>query len=648
MPHKACTEAGRAVPSAPHDRKIRHVQSTSGALETARPTRYFGICSLVLLWVLGVGPRNFRCSAETLPLPPRPPNALTGAEFLARASSMSFEAREQEIFNQVAAGNVPVFLRKLCPVSITNISNGTTNSATLYVTPDYAAIGSDQDYYLAHMSPNTAQRIADALDCVLPTPKIVDAIYRAAEVKLAPAPIPPSAAMTTAPVFSNHNAVVLAQRTALLKDHPLGELTAGHQKDVVIAAGLASMPGKVAIYGWHQTNGAPIQPLYLKHAAAWVDYSQCVRLVQQKMTVNGEAKSFAEVIADPELSGLISNEGTISEPRYPTNELKALAPGTTASSQLNSAARPRIAFKGFQETNSVGERIGSFRFEPEVKITINAPPKSAFKPGKKLLLVFYALPNGNTTEQTVGRTVWPGDDWHYDIQHIGAQTRFLRKELPNRSIVTVYLENDLKSWPAWRKKHGDKLIPDMVNGIRTIFAGDAELVLTGHSGGGSFTFGYLNEVEVIPDEIVRIAFLDSNYAYDPALGHKEKLVKWLKSRDDHFLCVLAYNDAGALLDGKPFVSAAGGTWGKSHQMQADLAQEFQFKARTDLEFQRFSALNGRIQFILKENPEQKIFHSVQVERNGFIQGMLSGTKKEGKGYEYFGQRAYAKWIMPER
>ena len=626
------------------------VPSRRGRLQALRYSTLETCATSVLkfLWSLQLGVWSFASGAQTLDLPARPAGAPTGSEFLSRASTMPFEAREQEIFRQVMAGNVPDFLRRLCPVSITNMSNGKTNGCALYVTPDYLAIGSDRDFYLAHMSPNTAQRIADALGCVLPTTKIVDAIYRAAEVKLVPAPIPPSAEMTTVPVFSNHNAIVWSQRVAVLKEHPLGALTAGHQKDVVIASGLASMPGKVAIYGWHQTNGVPIQPLYLKHAAAWVDYSQCIRLVQQKMTVNGEMKSFADVIADPELSALVSNEGTMSDPRYATNDMKALSSGTTALPQPNSAALPKIDFKGFQQTNSLGERIGSFRFEPEVKITINAPPRSGFKSGRKLLLVFYALPNGNTTEQTIGRSIFPGDDWHYDTQHIGAQTRFLRKELANRTIIVVYLENDLKSWPAWRKKHGDKLIPDMVHGVRSIFAGDAELILTGHSGGGSFTFGYLNEVEAISDEIVRIAFLDSNYAYDPALGHREKLAKWLKSRDDHFLCVLAYNDAAALLDGKSFVSAAGGTWGKSHQMQADLAQEFEFKKRMDSDFQRFNALDGQIQFVLKENPDRKVLHTVQVERNGFIQGMLSGTKKEGKGYEYFGERAYTKWIMPEQ
>ena len=111
--------------------------------------------------------------------------------------------------------------------------------------------------------------------------------------------------------------------------------------------------------------------------------------------------------------------------------------------------------------------------------------------------------------------------------------------------------------------------------------------------------------------------------------------------------MLAYNDAVALLDGKPFVSAAGGTWGKSHAMQRDLAEHFKFTTRTNADFKRFTALDGRVQFILKENPERKIFHTVQVERNGFIHSMVSGTTNENKAYEYFGPRAYSKYIQAE-
>jgi hypothetical protein len=562
---------------------------------------------------------------------------LSGSEFARRVAMLDLGERDREVYAQVMAGNVPDFLRRLCPVPARSVVEGRINSGTYYVTPDYLAVGSDDDYFLAPISPYTAQRIAEALHCTLPTPKMVNQIFFAAEVKLAPAPIPPSAAMTTVPVFRQHNDLVRAQRAEQLPAHPLGALVAGHKKDVVLTARLAANPGKVAIYGWHRTNGLPIQPLYLKHSAAWVDYSQCVRLVQQKMVANETARTVAEVLADPALAGLLSDEGPLAAVRYPTNAPLALQTLT------NQASVNRLM------TNAAfDERLTSFTFNPEVKVRVNLPGEAAFAAAGKVLLIFYALPNGNSTDQTAGRIPRPGDDWRFDIQHIDAQTRFLRDLIKDRAVVVVYLEAAGKSWPAWRKAHGDRQIPEIVATVKKLFPGRAvEVVLNGHSGGGSFIFGYLNAVDRIPDDVVRIAFLDSNYAYSRAQGHLDKLVKWLSSPRQPSLCVLAYNDAAALLNGTNFVSAAGGTWGKSHAMLRDLAGTFQFTSQTNAGLRKHWALDGRVQFLLKENPERKILHTVQVERNGFIHSLVSGTTNEGRGYEYFGPRAYTRWIRPE-
>lgn len=419
--------------------------------------------------------------AQTLDLPPRPAHALTGTEFATRITPLNLAEREQEIVAQVTSGNVPNFLRKLCPVPAASVAEGTTNTATFYVTPDYLAIGSNEDYFLITMSPNAAQRIADALHCSLPTPKMVDEIYAAAEVKLVPSPIPLTPAMATVLVFSNHNATVRAQRAEQLQAHPLGALVAGHQKDVVISAKLASAPGKVAIYGWHQTNGVPIQPLYLKHTASWVDYSQCTRLVQQRMTVNGLQKTVAEVLADPALAGLLSNEGPIPNPRYPTNALPLLSAKPASPGSILQAQANRPDWMSLEVNPDFRERITTFSFEPGVKVCVNAPGPSSFTPGKKVLLIFYALPNGNTTDQTVGKVLLPGDDPRYDIQHIGAQTRFLRELIKDRVVVVVYLEANQKNWPAWRKQNGDKLIPEVIATVKKLFAKhEVETVLSGH------------------------------------------------------------------------------------------------------------------------------------------------------------------------
>ncbi len=145
-------------------------------------------------------------SAQSLALPPREPSAPKGTAFARSIADLSLEEREARIIAEVKVGNVPPFLRKLVPVSV---STGPVK-ATYFVASDYLAIGSDDDFFLAPLTPGTAQVIADRLDCVLPTPKMVDDIYANAAVKLKPVPIPASPAMTTMAVFLSHNEILHA------------------------------------------------------------------------------------------------------------------------------------------------------------------------------------------------------------------------------------------------------------------------------------------------------------------------------------------------------------------------------------------------------------------------------------------------------
>lgn len=588
--------------------------------------------SILICWVCVA----VEACAQTLALPNRSAQALTGSDFVQQCESLPLNEREAQIRKHLLNGNVPGFLRTLSLVEVTNIAGGKTNVGRFFVTPDYLALGSNEDYLLVPLSPESAQHIADSLDCLLPTPKMVDAIYAAAEVKLSPAPIPPSPAMTTLSVFAQHNEMVRTQRTALMTSHPLGALVVGHKKDVVISTRLAATTNKVVIYGWHRPDGKPIQPLYPGHVASWVDYSHGIRLVHRAMLVNGESREVAEVLADPQLAPLISDEGVITNSRYPTVSSETYA-------KPNNLAWPA----GFVPGTYPGELIRQLTFPNGVRVLMNAPGTNAFALNRPVLLILYALPNGNTIEQTIGKQPAPGVDWHFNIQHIGAQTRFLRQAISNRTVVVAYLENSLKSWPAWRRQHGDAPIPKLIEAVKEVFGHwPVGIVLTGHSGGGSFTFGLLNTQAEVPSEVERIAFLDSNYAYE-ASAHADKLTRWLKGSTEHHLCVLAYHDAVALLDGKPFVTEKGGTWGRSHAMLQDLAASFRFHSQTNGTLQTHEALTKRIQFLLKENPERKVLHTVQVERNGFIQAMLSGTTQEGIGYEYLGERAYERWITAD-
>ena len=563
---------------------------------------------------------------QGLSLPPRPADTSPGSVVVQAVVDLPLVEREARLEAEVLRGNVPDFLCRFRPVSVTNINSGRTNIATFFAAPDYLAVGSDEDFFLTPLRPETAQRMADALGCSLPTRAMVDAIYAAAAVKLQPHPMTPGATMTTVAVFAEHNSIVRTQRLATLAQHPAGALLAGHKKDVVLSNRLTNAPGKVAIYGWHQPDGKAIQPLYLGHTSAWVDYSHGIRLVSTNVVVNGESASLADVLRDKNFAALLSDEGPMVVTGY----------------SLPSVWKTNAAFN---------ERTFTFPLRPDVRVRINEP--LALKNGTPPRLILYALPDGNTIEQTAGHRLAPGEDWHFDIQHIAAQTRFLRAADTNGHYVVVYLEAGNKSWPAWRKAHRDEgsQIRGMLEELAARYTNQSTRVtLSGHSGGGSFIFGYLGAVEEIPASIERIAFLDSTYAYDTK-QHAAKLTRWLKSPGPPALCVLAYDDANGLLNGKPFVSQTGGTWFRSQLMQTNLAGAITF-TRTmrsaDDSFpgtlHRLSAAQDRVLFWMKENPARKIFHTVQVERNGFIEAISSGTALHGRGYEYFGPRAYERWV----
>lgn len=268
----------------------------------------------------------------------------------------------------------------------------------------------------------------------------------------------------------------------------------------------------------------------------------------------------------------------------------------------------------------------------DVRVTIDRP--AAFDRRLPTELVLYALPNGNTTEWTIGKLRGPGDDWHFDIQHIGAQTRALRAAITDRNIVVVYLETQQKSWPAWRAAHPDAgtQIVALVEEIKKGFP-KASVVLTGHSGGGSFTFGYIEALPEIPRDVSRIAFLDSNYNYDAA-QHAAKLMAWLAGDPRRRLEVIAYDDREITLNGKKVVSDTGGTYRATQRM----VESLKLTAGESGSYLRYTG--PQIEMMVHRNPENKILHTTLVgDFNGFLYAMT-----DGKLGSLEGPRAYTQYI----
>lgn len=262
-----------------------------------------------------VGPLAVRTAAQTLDLPPRSGGWPGGREVAEELRDALLETREERLVAEVVRGNVPGWLRTWTRVGLSGTAGGVPHEAAVWVTPDYLAVGSDGDYLLVPLTPGSAQAVADRLGAVLPTPRLVDAVWSAAEVRLTPSPIPPGPQMTTMAVFRAHDVTVRSQRQRA--GAPMGALVAGHKKDVVLVPGSASAPERVVIYGWHRPDGTPIQPVYGGHTADWVDYSHGVRLVSRRMLLDGVERDLVDVLSEPTLAPLLSEAAAIAEPRYP-------------------------------------------------------------------------------------------------------------------------------------------------------------------------------------------------------------------------------------------------------------------------------------------------------------------------------------------
>src|SRR4051794_20893783 len=128
--------------------------------------------------------------------------------------------------------------------------------------------------------------------------------------------------------------------------------------------------------------------------------------------------------------------------------------------------------------------------QDDARILLNSP--AVVDEHKPTLLLIYLPPNGSTTEMTAGAKLEPGMDWHFDIQHIAAQTRLLRQIDTTRNIVLAYIEANAKAykltWPTWRKEKGDdngKIIRKLIDEVsRAVPGPDKKIALVSHSGGG--------------------------------------------------------------------------------------------------------------------------------------------------------------------
>ena len=272
------------------------------------------LVSMIMVWVVLGAVNGLARDVDEEPrqagpevFPPRLSPGPTGNEFVKRTEMMAPQEREDAIYREVMRGNVPDHLKRFIPIFVSHLTaEGRVVNATVYVLPDYLAIGTNDDFVRIPMNFNTARRLAKALGFMLPTRKIVDAIYQQADIRLDPQPLGPGPGMCTSAAYLKHNQRINRQAGDAADAFAL---LAGHKKDVVISASLAHAPDQIAIYGWHRADDEPIQHLSIAHGANYVDYSHGVRFISETVVVDGTPHSLFDVLETLELAPVLSYDG---------------------------------------------------------------------------------------------------------------------------------------------------------------------------------------------------------------------------------------------------------------------------------------------------------------------------------------------------
>jgi hypothetical protein len=243
-------------------------------------------------------------------IPHPPPKALDGSAFARQVGTLSGAQRDAVTEPVLLAGDIPEFLRHLRPVTLEGeLISGRIVSVTVCVTPDYLAVGSNKDFVRVPVGLRTAAAVAERFGFMLPTTKMVDAIYAQADVRVRPEPLEAGPAMRSTAYFVLHDRLV--RQESFAEGAMLGSLIAGQKKDLVITSRLLAYPGRVAIYGWHRENGIPIQSLSTVHGENYADYSHGVRLVSAVAYVDEQERRLRDILQDAQLAPVVSSEGPI-------------------------------------------------------------------------------------------------------------------------------------------------------------------------------------------------------------------------------------------------------------------------------------------------------------------------------------------------
>lgn len=328
--------------------------------------------------------------------------SLGGHEFVESLKGLSYKEKSKRILEAVKAKKFPEYLQpeNFKTIEITETGpDGKVHTAKLKVMPDYFSIGTEKDHVRLPLDRHTAFAVADELDCVAPTPKLVEEIEKKADLEkeqrklneypaLAKAlgieydpqkPLDPKLAKEMQKRYPNIDMkayATLTQRLGIpykagekqdgdlmmslqfLEEHNKiieedlakqkvlqGQLVAKVKKDVVIGSSLVQNPSQVDIYGGRYADGKRIQPQSTIHESTYADYSHGFRAIHRTIEIDGQPMDLLDALKDPVYSKLLSHEGPVDVKKFfkpygtPT-PLKDASPDSKVTQNLGAPQSP--------------------------------------------------------------------------------------------------------------------------------------------------------------------------------------------------------------------------------------------------------------------------------------------------------------------
>lgn len=207
--------------------------------------------------------------------------------------------------------------------------------ARVLVTADSVKVGRESPVRVT-TSHRNAQRIADLLGLSLLTSKVADACYLLAVAKASPCPMNPDAESRV--MVAGKGLVPMSSPTAMIEhDRQVTAKLAGTKPGLSWTTGKDWVNSNRFVghqygahgsvnYGWHDAKGPHTnlvgqrlwQPLGAFHNWEHDDYSQGMRFMVPIIELeDGRKLPFDQVARDPELCGLVSDEGQLAFTRHP-------------------------------------------------------------------------------------------------------------------------------------------------------------------------------------------------------------------------------------------------------------------------------------------------------------------------------------------